>query len=92
MAAFALRTELAFVEVGMAIGAARSSLGKNFRDVARITRDILVHAAKLEAGFRIVIELDSRTQRRPICGGVTVLTWKRKFPVRVGDIDLRERR
>ena len=45
MAAFALSAELALVEIGVAIRTARAGLGKDFRDMARITRHVLVHAA-----------------------------------------------
>ena len=88
MAVLALRAELALVEICMAIRAAGAGFGKDFRYVARITRDILMHATKLEMGFRIVIEFEPRPQGRPTRSGVTVLTRKRKLPMRVRNIDL----
>ncbi len=92
VAALALRAELALMKVRVAIGAARSSFGKDFGYVAGIAGDVLVHAAQLEAGFGIVIELDVRPQQRPIRRGMAVLARKRKFPVWVHCVDLRERR
>ena len=92
MAVFTLRSELALVEIRMAVRATRARFGKNFGYVARITRYILVHAAKLEVSFSIVIELGIRAQRRPTGGGVTILTWQRKLPVRVRNIELCNRR
>jgi hypothetical protein len=46
-----LGAELPLVEIRMAIGAAGPGFGKDFRYVARITRYILVHAAKFKMGF-----------------------------------------
>lgn len=89
---FALRAELTLVEIRMTIRASRTSFGKDFRYVARITRYILVHTAKLEVGFAIVIELRLRAKRRPTGGGVTILAWQRKLPVRVRYVDLCDRR
>ena len=88
MAVLALRAELALVEICMAIRAAGAGFGKDFRYVARITRDILMHATKLEMGFRIVIEFEPRPKGRPTRSGVTLLTWDRKLPMRVRNIDL----
>lgn len=92
VAAFALRSELAAVEIGMAIRATGPGLGKDFRYVTGTTSDVFMHPTKLKSGFAVVIELDSRAKRGPTGRGVTVLAWKRKFPVRVGRCDLRERR
>jgi len=92
MAAFALRAELALMEIGVTIGATRAGLRKDFRYVAGIARYVLMHAAQLEAGLGIVIELDARAKRRPARSGVTVLARKRKFTVRVGHIALCEGR
>lgn len=89
VAALALGAELALVEIRVTIGATGPSLGKDFRHVARITGDILVHATKLEAGFGIVIKFGLRAKGGPARGSVTILTWKRKLPVRVGHVDLR---
>jgi len=63
VAALALCAELALVEICVAIRATRACFGKDFRHVARITRDILVHAAKLEARFGIVIEFGLLAKR-----------------------------
>jgi len=88
MTVLTLRSELALVEIRVAIRATRASFGKDFRYVARITRYILVHATKLKMSFSIVIEFGFRAQRRPTGGGVTILTWQRKLPMRVRNIDL----
>ena len=94
MTVLALRSELTLVEIRMAIRATRSGFGKDFRYMARITRYILVHAAKLEMGFDIMIEFGLGAKRRPTGSGVTILTWQRELPVRVRyvDIDLCDRR
>lgn len=92
VAAFALRAELSPMEIGMAIRATGPGIGKDFRYVTGATSDVFMHPAKLKSGFAVVIELDSRAKRRPTGSGVTVLAWKRKFPVRVGRSGLRERR
>ena len=60
---FTMRSKLALVKIRMAIRATHADIGKDFRYVARITRYVLVHAAKLEVSFNIVIELGLRTQR-----------------------------
>ena len=92
MTVLALRSELTLVEIRMAIRATRARFGKDFRYVARITRYILVHAAKLEMGFGIVIEFGLRAKRRPTSGCVTVLTWQRQLSVGVRYVDLCYRR
>ncbi len=89
---FALRAELALVEIRMTIRASRASFGKDFRYVARITRYILVHAPQLEMGFGIMIEFGLRAKRRPTGGGVTILAWQGKLPMRVRYVDLCDRR
>ena len=88
MTVLALCAELALVEIGVAVRATRAGFGKDFRYVARITRYILVHAAKLEVGFGIVIEFGLGTKRRPTGGSVTILTWQRKLPMWVRYINL----
>lgn len=45
MAVLALRAELAPVEIRVTVRAARARLGKNFRDMARITGHGRMHAA-----------------------------------------------
>jgi hypothetical protein len=92
VAALALSAKLALVEIRMAIRATSSGFCEDLRYMTGTTGDILVHAAKLKAAFGVVIEFESRAKRGPTGGGVAVLAWKRKFPVRVGRSDLRERR
>ena len=82
VATFALRTELAFVKIGVTIGAARSGFGKNVRDVARSTGHTGVLAAQGEARFRVVIEFDLRAKRRKAGGGVAVLAGDRQASMR----------
>lgn len=74
MTALALRAELPLVKIRMTVRAPRSRFCKNFRDVARITRHVRVHAAQRVARIGVVIEFRLRSQRRPTRGGVTVLT------------------
>lgn len=88
MATFTLRAELAFVQICMAVRAARANIGKDFRDMARITRHVLVHAAKLKVSCRVVIKLEPGTQRRPTCRGVAVLTGDRELAVGARAVNL----
>jgi hypothetical protein len=90
VAALALRPELTLVKIRMAVRATGSGFGKDFRDMARITGHVLMHAAKLEASFGIVIEFDPRAKRRPVRRCVTILARKRNLPVGVGNVNLRE--
>jgi hypothetical protein len=90
--ALALGSELALVEIRMAIRATGARFGKDFRYVAGITRHILVHAAKLEVRFGIVIKFEPRAKRGPTRSRVTILTRERELPMRVSHIDLRHRR
>lgn len=92
MTALALGPELALVEIRVAIRAARAHIGKYFRDVARITGYTLMHSAKRIVRVRVVTELRLSAQRRPACGGVTILARKRNLPVRVGCRRLRDNR
>ncbi len=62
VAVFALSAELAPVEIGMAVRALRPGFGKNVRDVARFTGDVLMHPAQRELGSAMV-ELGLRAQR-----------------------------
>ena len=89
VAVLALRAELALVEIRVTVRATRTGVGKNFRHVAKITGDILVHAAQLKSSFRVVTEFRLGTQWRPTRGGMAVLTRKRESPMRVGGIHLR---
>jgi hypothetical protein len=83
VAILALRAELPPVEIRMAGGALRSCLGKNFRDVARITGYVLMHPAQREGCFLIVIKLRLCAERGPARGGVTILTGQREAAVRI---------
>ncbi len=71
--ALALRAIRASVEIRVTTRAFQWSLGKNFRDVARITRNIFVHASKRKLCLLIVIEFRLRPQRSPTRNGVAVL-------------------
>lgn len=92
VAALALCAELALVEICVAIRATGAGVGKDSRHVARITRDILVHAAKLKASLRVVIEFGLRPKGGPARSGVTILAGERQLPMRVAYVDLRYRR
>ena len=82
VAVFALSAELAPVEIGVAVRTLRPGFGKNVRDVARFTGDVLMHPAQWELGSAVV-ELGLRAQRREAGGGVTVLASDRNRPVRI---------
>ena len=72
MALFTIRTELALVNVRMAISAFGADVGKNWLDVTLGTSDILMHTAKRVAGL-VVIELRFIPDRLPAAQGVTIL-------------------
>jgi hypothetical protein len=73
MAPFALRAELALVEVRVAIRASRARIGKHLGDVARIAGDGAVHASQRIFRVAIVIEFWIGPQGRPTCGRMAVL-------------------
>jgi hypothetical protein len=75
--------ELAAMDISVAISALLTDVSKNFLYVARITRDILVHAAQWILGFAIVVELDSLPDGRPACSGMAVLASDGKRTVRI---------
>jgi hypothetical protein len=79
----ALRTELTSVEIRVAISALLPGFGKNFRDVARITEDVLMHATKREPRFAVVIELYLSSQRRPARDCVAIVAGDREGAVRI---------
>lgn len=83
VAILAIRAELAFMKVCMTTDALHPRFGKNFRDMARITRNIHVHAAQRIAGIRVMVELGLRSQWSPCGGGVAVLTGNCELAVRI---------
>ena len=72
MTLLAIRTELAFVNVGVAILAALADVAENRFDMALGASHIAVHAAQRITGL-IVIEFRDSANRLPAFGGVTVL-------------------
>ena len=92
VAVFALCPELAAVQVGVAVGALHRSFGKNARYVARITRNIFVHATQRESRLGVVAELGLRAERGPTGDGVAVLAGDVNGTVRVPGRRLRHRR
>lgn len=82
MTALTLGTELALVQIGVAVYAVLSNLGKDFRYVARITRYILVQSTKWKVCCRIVVKLNLWAKRRPTGCGVAILAWYSELPMR----------
>lgn len=81
VAVLAGSAELAAMDISMAISALLTDVSKNFLYVARITCDILVHAAQRILGFAIVVELDGLADGRPARGGMAVFACDGKRPV-----------
>lgn len=63
MTALTLGAELALVQIGVAVYAVLSNLGKDFRYVARITRYILVQSLELKVCCGIVVKLKPWAKR-----------------------------
>lgn len=63
VAALALRAELTAMKICVAICAARSYGGKYFRDMARTTRNIYVHAAQRVARPGLMTEFRNSAER-----------------------------
>ena len=72
VALFAIGSQLALVNIGMAIGTSCSGIGKNRFDMALRTRHRFVPSAQRELG-KVVIELRFRANWLPTHGGVAVL-------------------
>lgn len=83
VAAFALRSKLAPVKIGMAIGALGTRRGKNSRDVARITPHLAVRAAQWIVGLGVVIEFRHGPDGGPSGGCMAILAGNGKPPVRI---------
>lgn len=83
VATIALRSESPSVEICVTTGALCRGFGKYFRYVARITRNIFVHAPKREASLLVVIELRLRAKWRPTGHGVTVFAGDVRWSVGV---------
>lgn len=87
VAALAIGAKLAAMHVGVAIGTVSAHLLEHQVCVAFHASDFLVHAAQGITGL-IVIELRIRPDRLPTCIGVTVLTRRRDWAVRVAHFGL----
>lgn len=81
VAVFALRPKLAPVNVGMAISALCTRLGKHSGDVAGVTRYIRMHAPQRKTCACVVVELRDGPNRLPPSGCVTVLARDRNRSV-----------
>jgi len=77
----AIRSELSFVDVGVAVLATLSDVGEDRLDVALHTSDGLVHAAQ-RISRCVVIKLRDRANRLPSVWGVAVLTGNVQIAVR----------
>jgi hypothetical protein len=81
VALFAVRPQLPFVNVRMAVLASLSYIGEHWLYVALGAIDRLVQAAERVSRL-IVIEFRDRTNRPPSLRGVTVLTGNAEIAVR----------
>lgn len=73
MALFAIGAELAFVNVGMAVGAFLADVGEDWLQVALGARHALVHATQRVARLRVV-KLRDVADRFPSTLCMTILT------------------
>ena len=80
MALFAVGSKLAFVNVGMAVGAFLTDVRENWLQVALCAHYALVHAAQRIARLR-VIKLGDIADRFPSSLGMTILTGNIQRPV-----------
>lgn len=87
VALLAAGTELALVDVGMAIGALFSHIRKYRFDVALGTGDSLMHTAQREMGL-VVVELRQVADRFPSAEGVAILTWNIQAAVRAAGVGI----
>ena len=85
VAILAVGSELAAMQVGMAIRAARRGLRELQVDVAIAALDSLVHSAQRERGLGIVLELRPGPDRLPRRGRMAVLAGNLEGSVRIGD-------
>jgi hypothetical protein len=85
VAALAIRAKLAPVKIRVTIRAFHRSLGKNFRYVARITRNIFMHASQGKARLRCVTELRLRAQRSPTSLRMAILACDVERSMRVAN-------
>ena len=89
MALLAICSQLALVNVGMAVLTALSDIGEDGFDMASGACDRCVHAPKRIFSL-VVIEFWKGADRFPRLGGVAVLAWYVQIPVRaVRAVDLR---
>ena len=83
VAALATGSELAAVQVGMAIRALMPHIGKNLLGVAGDARDIGVHASERITRLGVVIELGTRTDRSPSGCSVAATAGNLQWTVRI---------
>lgn len=81
VALFAIRSKLPLVNIGVAIRALRSGIGKNRARMALHARDLLVHAQQRELRL-VVIEFGLAANRLPAREGVAVVAGHVQRPVR----------
>ncbi len=77
----AIRTQLAAMNIGVAICAIFADIAEYRLAMALLAFHIFVHAAERVAGF-VVVELDNSAQGAPGCGGVAVFAGDRERAVR----------
>lgn len=88
VATLAVGSELAAMNIRMAIGAAGAYVLEDQTRMALHASDLLVHAAKRITGL-VVVELRIRSDRLPACIGVAVLAGNGNRTVRICDLSLR---
>jgi len=87
MAAFAVCTELAAMDVSVAVGTVCTHVLEHQAGVASGASNFLVHAAERVAGL-VVIELGVRANWFPCGVRVAILTGRGDRSVRIGDLCL----
>ena len=90
MALLAGRSELATMDVGVAVRAFRADFRKHQIGVALPARNLLVHPAQRIAGL-VVVELGNVADRFPSGEGMAILTRNGEVAVRTAASDVRPR-
>jgi hypothetical protein len=70
--AFAVGAHRPSVEIRVAARALHRSFGKYFRDVAKITGNVFVHAPQWKAGLLVMTKLRLRAKRNPTCNRMAI--------------------
>jgi hypothetical protein len=85
MAVLAIRPELAAVQVGVTLGAARRRFRKYQAHMATGAGYILMEAQQCELGLRVVVELGLPANGLPCRGRMAVLAGKIERAMRIGN-------